>query len=124
MKSYIRDITTKLAFYLEKVGDNLAVIEICDICEKQVSEENGITITASDMNGYKIIGYEPIRCKRKFDIRICDRCIDNIKNYCRKNMESNSVKDTKEFIDDFNKSKVSDSFLNSCKKAGKLFRKR
>lgn len=33
-------------------------------------------------------------------------------------------KDSRAFVRDFNKNKVSEEFLNSCKKAGKLFDKR
>lgn len=62
----------------------MAVIEICDVCGKQVSEQNGITLKCSDMNGLGFIGIEPTREKRNYKVRICDRCIENIKDYCKK----------------------------------------
>lgn len=34
-----------------------------------------------------------------------------------------SNRDSKSFIQDFNNNKVNNEFLNSCKKAGKLFKK-
>ena len=77
-----------LAFYLEKVGGGLAVIEICDICKKQASKTDGITVKVSDMNGLDFILDTPIRGKRNYEVRICDRCVNNIKKYCKKNMEN------------------------------------
>lgn len=61
----------------------MAVIEICDVCGKQVSERDGISFKCSDMNGLSFIGTEPTRSKRSYKIRVCDKCIDNIKDYCR-----------------------------------------
>ena len=63
----------------------MAVIEICDICKKKVSKNDGIELIVSDMNGLDFIGLDPVRCKRKYKIRICDKCIENIKKYCREN---------------------------------------
>lgn len=54
----------------------MAVIEICDVCGKQVSERDGISLKCSDMNGL-------LRSKRSYKIRVCNKCIDNIKDYCR-----------------------------------------
>lgn len=65
----------------------MAVIEICDICKKQVDIKDGITVKASDMNGMDFILGNPVRGKRNYEIRICDKCVNNIKNYCKKNME-------------------------------------
>ena len=61
----------------------MAIIEICDICGKQVNKKDGVYLECSDMNGLSFIGTQPIRSKRSYKIRICDKCIDNIKNYCR-----------------------------------------
>lgn len=33
----------------------MAVIEVCDICRKEVSETNGITLDCSDWNGLEFI---------------------------------------------------------------------
>lgn len=63
----------------------MAVIEICDICRKEVSERNGITVKCSDKNGLQFVGGNPIRGKREYKIRICDRCKENIIKYCKKN---------------------------------------
>lgn len=64
----------------------MAVIEICDVCKKRLSECNGIELTASDMNGLDFVGIEQVRCRRKYKIRICDKCIENIKKYCKENI--------------------------------------
>ena len=61
----------------------MAVIEICDVCGKQVSEREGISLKCSDMNGLSFIGTQPMRSKRSYKIRVCNKCIDNIKDYCR-----------------------------------------
>lgn len=66
----------------------MAVIEICDICKKQVSKTDGITVKVSDTNGLDFILDTPIRGKRNYEVRICDRCVNNIKKYCKKNMEN------------------------------------
>lgn len=62
----------------------MAVVEICDVCGKQVSDRDGITLKCSDMNGLSFIGTTPTRGKRNYKVRICDRCIENIKDYCKK----------------------------------------
>lgn len=62
----------------------MAVVEICDVCGKQVSDRDGITLKCSDMNGLSFIGTIPTRGKRNYKVRICDRCIENIKDYCKK----------------------------------------
>lgn len=61
----------------------MAVIEICDICRKEVTDTDGITITCSDMNGLGFFGNDPIRVKRNYKIRICKKCINNIEKYCK-----------------------------------------
>lgn len=61
----------------------MAVIEICDICRKEVTDTDGITLTCSDMDGLGFFGNDPIRVKRHYKIRICKKCVDNIKKYCK-----------------------------------------
>lgn len=61
----------------------MAVIEICDICRKEVVDTDGITLTCSDMDGLGFFGNDPVRVKRHYKIRICKKCIDNIKKYCK-----------------------------------------
>lgn len=39
----------------------MAVIEVCDICRKEVSETNGVTLDCSDMEGLGFNGYDPCR---------------------------------------------------------------
>ena len=63
----------------------MAVIEVCDICRKEVSEENGIILECSDMEGLQFVGFFPVRTKREYKTRICDRCKENIIKYCKKN---------------------------------------
>ena len=48
----------------------MAVIEICDVCGKQVSEKDGISLKCSDMNGLSFIGTQPMRSKRSYKIRV------------------------------------------------------
>ena len=43
----------------------MAVIEVCDICRREASKENGITVN--------------------YKVRICDKCKENIIKYCKKN---------------------------------------
>lgn len=61
----------------------MAVIEICDVCGKQVGEIDGISLKCSDMNGLSFIGVQPMRSKRNYNIRVCDKCVNNIKAYCK-----------------------------------------
>lgn len=64
----------------------MAVIEICDICRKEVSDANGITVNCSDWNGLEFIaGVHPSRTKREYKIWICEKCKENIIKYCKKN---------------------------------------
>lgn len=76
------------------------------------------------MNGLGFIGSEPVRCKRKYKIRVCDKCIDNIKKYCRENSCNETGSEKPKFVEEFNKNIVSKKLLNSCKKAGRLFRRK
>lgn len=62
----------------------MAVVEICDVCGKQVNLLDGITLKCSDMNGLHFIGIDPVREKRDYKVRICDKCVENIKAYCKK----------------------------------------
>lgn len=61
----------------------MAVITVCDICRKEVSEQNGVDVTVSDWDGLDFFGGVPTRGKRKYTVKICDKCLENIKNYCR-----------------------------------------
>ena len=63
----------------------MAVIEICDICKKEVSGADGITVDCTDLEGLQFIGEHPCREERKYKVRICDRCKENIIKYCKKN---------------------------------------
>lgn len=58
----------------------MAVIEICDICKKEVLKRNGIKIKVSDMEGFGPYGHY----ERNYDIRICECCKDNIIKYCNR----------------------------------------
>lgn len=64
----------------------MAVIEVCDICEKKIAHSDGITIRCSDLKGDGVVGLEWRQNAREriYDIRICDRCISKIKKYCKK----------------------------------------
>ncbi|MFR8682378.1 MAG: hypothetical protein ACLVFN_02590 [Enterocloster sp.] len=57
----------------------MAVIEVCDICRKEVSKTDGLTVKASEELFKPASTY-----KREFDIRICNCCKENIIKYCRK----------------------------------------
>lgn len=61
----------------------MAKIEVCDICRAEVNDTDGIELIAKDFNGLSICGFEPVRSKRKYTIRICDKCIEKIKEYCK-----------------------------------------
>lgn len=61
------------------------LIEVCDICRKEISEHNGIYVRTEDFDGLSFCGDLPVRAKRKYKIHICERCVDNIKKYCKKN---------------------------------------
>ena len=63
----------------------MAVIEVGDICRKEVSETNGITLDCSDMKWLRFNGYDPCREERNYKVRICDRCKEDIIKYCKKN---------------------------------------
>ena len=51
----------------------MVVIEICDICRKEVTDTDGITLTCSDMDGLGFFGNDPVRVKRHYKIRICKK---------------------------------------------------
>ena len=61
----------------------MAIVTICDICRREVSEQDGVDITVSDNNGLDFFGGVPTRGKRKYTVKICDKCLENIKKYCR-----------------------------------------
>lgn len=70
----------------------MAIVEVCDICRREISKENGITLKCSDMEGMEFVGICPVREKREYKIRICDKCIricdkckENIIKYCKNN---------------------------------------
>lgn len=63
----------------------MAVIEVCDICRKEISKSNGITLDCSDWNGWDYTAGVPIRTERNYRVRICDKCKDNIIKYCKRN---------------------------------------
>lgn len=52
----------------------MATIEICDICRKEVTNTDGISVECTDWNGLSWIANSPIRDKRKYKVRICNRC--------------------------------------------------
>lgn len=63
----------------------MAIVEVCDICRREISKENGITLKCSDMEGMEFVGICPVREKREYKIRICDKCKENIIKYCKNN---------------------------------------
>ena len=62
----------------------MAVIEICDICRKEVTDTDGLTLTCSDIDGLGFFGNDPVR--------ICKKCVDNIKKYCKRQREVHEEK--------------------------------
>ena len=52
----------------------MAIVEICDICRREASKENGVTLKCSDMEGMKFDDIYPVREKRKYKIRILANC--------------------------------------------------
>lgn len=66
----------------------MAVIEVCDICRKEVSKSDGITLDCSDWDGLGYSAEMLIRTKRDYRIRICDKCKDNIIKYCKRNAKA------------------------------------
>ena len=66
----------------------MAVIEVCDICDKKVDMSDGITLRCSDNKGCWFIFAEDlgdvVRCERNYDVRVCDKCVKKIKAYCRR----------------------------------------
>lgn len=39
------------------------------------------------MDGLGFFGNDPVRVKRHYKIRICKKCVDNIKKYCKRQRE-------------------------------------
>lgn len=64
----------------------MAVIEVCDICRKEVNKKDGITLKGIDWNGTSYTYGVPLKAQRKYKIKICDSCKENIIEYCRENM--------------------------------------
>lgn len=64
----------------------MAVIEVCDICRKEVSKSDGITLDCSDWDGWDYPAGVHIRAERNYKVRICGKCKDNIIEYCKKRM--------------------------------------
>ncbi|WP_378957801.1 hypothetical protein [Mediterraneibacter gnavus] len=66
----------------------MAVIEVCDICDKKVDMSDGITLRCSDNKGCGFICAEDlgdvVRYERNYDVRVCDKCVKKIKAYCRR----------------------------------------
>lgn len=62
----------------------MAVIEVCDICDKKVNMSDGITIKCSDNKGFSFICGDAVRHERNYDVRVCDKCVEKIKAYCRR----------------------------------------
>lgn len=61
----------------------MAVIEVCDICDKKVDMSDGITIKCSDNKGFSFID-NAVRYERNYDVRVCDKCVEKIRAYCRR----------------------------------------
>lgn len=58
-------------------------VEVCDVCGKQVVERDGITLRGSDVKMLSV-GTKAMLNKRDYKVRICNKCVKNIKEYCRK----------------------------------------
>lgn len=64
----------------------MAVIEVCDICRNEVYDGDGISVKCSDWNGLKLDYWGGIiHAERKYDVRICNKCKENIIKYCKEN---------------------------------------
>lgn len=61
----------------------MAVVTVCDICRREIGDTDGSEITYSDWNYVTSIADFPVYKKRKIKMRICDICVENIRNYCR-----------------------------------------
>ena len=48
----------------------MAVIEVCDICDKKVDMSDGITIKCSDNKGFSFICGDAVRHERNYDVRV------------------------------------------------------
>ncbi|WP_147354158.1 hypothetical protein [Clostridium sp. AF32-12BH] len=60
----------------------MAVVTVCDICRREVKNNEGIEVTCSDWKKF-IPGSKKYKYKRNYTAKICDSCVANIKNYCR-----------------------------------------
>ena len=47
----------------------MAVIEVCDICDKKVDMSDGITNKCSDNKGFSFICGDAVRHERNYDVR-------------------------------------------------------
>ena len=65
----------------------MAYVEVCDICRSEINKETGIYLDVKDTNGMGgLLGLgRDKNIKRKYNIHICDRCVRNIKRYCKEN---------------------------------------
>lgn len=64
----------------------MAIVEVCDIYRREISKENGITVNCSDWNALKFLaGANHSKAERNYNMRICDKCRENIIKYCKKN---------------------------------------
>lgn len=62
----------------------MAIVTICDICGNVVDDRDGVELTCSDWKKFGTsLGGRKIQAKRKYTAKICDKCLENIKNYCR-----------------------------------------
>lgn len=46
----------------------MAVIEVCDICDKKVDMSDGITLKCSDNKGFSFICGDAVRHERNYDV--------------------------------------------------------
>lgn len=56
----------------------MAVIEICDICGKQVGYQDGVHLNYTDVRERDFLK------RRTYEVRFCEKCIENIRDYVRK----------------------------------------
>lgn len=55
------------------------IVEVCDLCEKKVSETNKTIVTIEDCKGVTFDFGGPFPNKRKFKGVICDECLNILK---------------------------------------------
>lgn len=56
----------------------MAVITICDVCGKQISYQEGVHLNCTDVRERDFLK------RRAYKVIICDKCIKNIRDYCKK----------------------------------------